>query len=214
MGNRLAFFGDLQLGTALRLMVPSWQRQGAQVYGGVDRTYSLATANSPSWLLELEVVSFWAPETDYSKKGFRAREMAVSSALQARSEAAHPVVWVENSSNSKTVGSVVGATITSNAHGFSNGDRVLIRRNGVGLYTLGSVSSVATDTFVITAILGSHTILAGDNIHLVEEYYGSCITRGMGALRPTTNDYYSEEVSFPFYSSGSATYARTSITLP
>jgi hypothetical protein len=208
---RYAFFGDLKLGTELRGIVPTWPRNVIQTFTGVDRTRGFVSSNSPNYTCELDVIAFVAPESDYSKKGFRARELAYANALIARSETPAPVVWVEDSSRSKTVTSATGGTVTCAGHGFSNGDKVLIRRSGATLYTYSAVGSVTSSTFVVSA---THTINAGDDIHLVEQAYSGMTYQQMSPIHPGEGgDYYAEEITFSFVGSGTTTYARTSVTL-
>ncbi len=208
---RLAFYGDLKLHSELRSIIPSETRGQTQTHQGVDRLRALHITTSPNYSTSLEVHCFWEPESDFSKKGFRSREMAQREALIARSESTHPVFWIEDDTLSKTVGSYSAPTVTSAAHGFSNGDVVLIRRLGSGLYTYGTISNVTTNTFDLG---DSHGIATGDDIHLVEGYWAGMIYGQMGAMRPSEHgDYYAEDVTYSFSGDGAATYQRTSITL-
>lgn len=208
---RLAYYGDLKLETELRSIVPSEARGNVQVHIGVDRLRALYVTTSPNYTTPLEVRCFWAPESDFSKTGFRAREMAVREALVARSEELHPVFWIEDDSLSKTVGSYSAPSVTSTSHGFSDGDVVLIRRLGSGLYTYGQISNATTNTFDLG---DSHGITTGDDIHLVEKYWAGMVYNQMGAITPAEHgDYYAEDVTYSFSGSGDTTYQRTSITL-
>ena len=209
--GRLAFYGDLKLETELRSIIPSEARGNLQVHQGVDRLRALHVTTSPNYTTSLEVHCFWGPETDFSKTGFRAREMAVREALIARSESLHPVFWIEDDALSKTVGSYSSPTVTSSSHGFSDGDVVLIRRFGSGLYTYGTISNTTTNTFDLG---DSHGITAGDDIYLVEKYWAGIAYDQMGAIQPSEHgDYYAEDVTYSFSGSGDATYQRTSTTL-
>ena len=197
--------------TELRSIIPSESRGNTQVHQGVDRLRALHIATSPNYSLALEVHCFWAPESDFSKVGFRAREMAVREALIARSESLHPVFWIEDDSLSKTVGSYTAPTVTSSSHGFSDGEVVLIRRLGSGLYTYGQISNSTTNTFDLG---DSHGITTGDDIHLVEGYWSGMLYQQMSRIQPSEHgDYYAESVVYSFSGSGDTTYQRTSITL-
>ncbi len=208
---RLAFYGDLKLETELRSIIPSESRGNAQVHVGVDRLRALHVTSSPNYSVSLEVHCFWGPETDFSKTGFRAREMAQREALVARSESLHPVFWIEDDTLSKTVGSYSAPTVTSTSHGFSDGDVVLIRRLGSGLYTYGAISNATTNTFDLA---DNHGITTSDDIHLVESYWAGMVYGQMGAIQPSEHgDYYAEDVPYSFSGSGDSTYQRTSITL-
>lgn len=208
---RLAFFGDLKLPSEMRYVIPEHVRGVSQVHQGVDRARALHMPTSPNFTVNLLVRCFWAPETDYSKAGFRAREYAVRDALITRSEATYPLVWVETDIG-KTVSSYSAPTVTCTAHGLSNGDVVLIRRNGQDLYTLGAISSVATNTFEVTA---GHAIQNGDDVHLVQAYWEGMIFQDMSAIEPVeaAGDYYAEAVDYRFFGGGTVTYNATSITL-
>src|SRR5262249_25797834 len=104
MGLRLAYFGDLRLPTKLKGIVPSWSRGSVQTYQGLDRTNGLVTANSPNWVTGLDVVCELSPESTFTKKAHRSRELTTANALKDRGEAVHPVVWIEDGASPKTVG--------------------------------------------------------------------------------------------------------------
>lgn len=191
-------------------MIPTWSRGLTQTFQGVDRTRGLVVPNSPNWLLNLEVITAVSPESTYTKAAFRAREIATVNALVARSEAVAPVVWIEDSTKSKTVGSITGTTVTTTGHGFSTGDRVLIRRTGLGLYSVCTVGTTTSNTFVVSG--ATHTIQAGDDIHLIEEYHGEMAYTGSDAIQ-SPGDYYTESWSHKFMGPGSTYYTRTTVTL-
>jgi hypothetical protein len=212
---RLAFYGDLQLGSELRAIVPSQARGNLQVHQGGDRLRALVTAASPNLTTALDVQTFIAPDSTFSKKGFRSYEMAMRGALTSRANRTDPVMWIETSTPTRTVGSFASPTVTCNGHGLSNGNVVLIRRSGVGYYTLSTISGVTTNTFVVVSLSSSHTITAGDNIYLVEQAYYGCVWQDLAEMQPAPNgDYYCEMASFKFLASGSTTYSATTTTLP
>jgi hypothetical protein len=205
--SRYAFFGDLKLPTLLRGLVPQIQRGVTQMFQGNDRLRALVVAASPNFVAGLDAICFIAPET---KKGFRSREMALHAALVERGEGYYPVCWIDDSTRSKVVGSYSAPTITSNSHGFSNSDRVLIRRAGVGLYTIGTVAGATSNTFTVSA---NHAILAGDEIHLIEEYYDRMVFQDISPIRLSADgDYYTEELTYKFVGNGSTVYARTTVS--
>jgi hypothetical protein len=209
---RRAYWGDLQLPTELQAIVPQMERGSLQVHQGVDRDRALIVSTSPNLSFRLDVQCFWEPESDYSKRAFRARERAVQQSLANRAKTAYPVVWIEADTPTRTVSGFSGSTVTCASHGLSNGDVVLIRRNGVGLYTVSAVGGVTSSTFTVSA---GHAIQNGDNIFLVEQYHAGCTFAGMSPIEPAEHgDYYAEQVSYSFATSGSLGYARTSVTLP
>lgn len=135
---RRAYFGDLLLQRELRRIVPTIERGTFQVHQGVDRVRALVDGSSAGFTMTLSVRCFWGPESDYSKEGFRARDLKTANALVSRSLAAHPLVYVKDDALAKVVDSYAAPTITSAGHGFANSSIVLIRREGA--YTLGTVS--------------------------------------------------------------------------
>lgn len=211
---RRAYFGDVRLPTVLRSVVPDEQRGFTQVHVGVDRTTALLLPTSPNYSTRLQVQTFWDPETDYSKTGFRTREGKVREALRNRSEATYPLLWVEDDTKSTTIASFSGniITTTANPNGFANGDVVLIRRNGADLYTVGVVGSRDATHITVTA---QHAYQNGDGIHLVQRYWSNVIFDAMGPISPSERgDYFAEEASFMFLSStATPAYERTSVTL-
>lgn len=210
---RLAYFGDLKLPSVLRGIVPEEPRGFTQVHVGVDRDTALHIPTSPNYSTRLLVTTHWDPETDYSKKGFRAKERSLRSALRARSEATHPVIWIDDSTYSTTISSFSGSVITTaaNPHSFSVSDVVLVRRNGSGLYTVGAISAKTSNTITVAP---SHAYQNGDTIHLVEAYWGGMIFDSMGSIPlGSGHDSYTEEATFVFVGSGTSTYSRTSVSL-
>lgn len=209
MPTRLAFLGDLQLGSELRHIIPAQERRVTQLFDGVDRSRALIVPASPNITYNLNVITFFAPESTYSKESFRAREWLIREALISRSEATYPLIWATELN--KTVSNYTGSTVTAAGHGMSNGNYTLIRRNGVGLYTLSAIGNVATDTFDITA---GHAVQAGDDVYLVERYWNGCLFVAFESLEPSENgDYYSEMGKFTFACSGSSYYSKTSVTM-
>jgi len=210
---RRAYFGDVRLPGVLRSVVPDEPRGFTQIHVGVDRTTALVLPTSPNYMTRLMVTTFWDPESDFSKKGFRARETKVREALRSRSEATYPLCWIEDDTKSTTITSFTGnvITTTANPNGFANGDVVLVRRNGTGLYTIGVVSSRDANHITVTA---AHAYQNGDGIHLVEKYWAGMIFDALGALAPTgTSDSHAMDATFGFTGTGSSTYDRTSVTL-
>lgn len=185
-------------------------------FQGTDQKRALVIPASSNNELGLEVRCF-APPNSASKdrKGFRSILRAVRVALEDRSLRADPVVWVEDDSRSKVVGGYAAPTVTSVAHGFSNTDVVLVRRAGAGLFSLGVVSAVAADTFVITATGGTalHAIAAGDEIHLVEGWWSGMVYAGLDRIPPGEDDSWSDAAVYRFAGSGSSSYARTTASV-
>lgn len=209
---RRAYWGDLLLPTEMRAIVPALNRGTLQTFQGVDRDRALIVASSPGISFSVDVSCFWEPESDFEKKGFRAREQAVHDALVARAYTPATLSWIESDEPARTVGGVAGLTITCASHGLSTGDRVLIRRSGLGLSSVCTIAVLTSNTFAITT--PSHSVQNGDNILRIEAYWPGCVFAAMAPMEPQEHgDYYSEAVSYTFSTSGSLTYRRTSITL-
>lgn len=212
------YFGDFRLWKAGDTHVEEPQRAVALEYQGVDQERALIVPSSPNLSLPLRVLCLGEPNpVAANRRGWKALVAALRRGLEARSERADPVVWVEDDSRSKLVTGYAAPTVTSAAHGFSNGDVVLVRRAGPGLWSLATVGAAAANTFTVTAVAGGqlHAIQAGDEIHLVEAYYLQNVYLGLEPVVPGAegDDWLAERVTYLFKSSGRYTYNRTAATV-
>lgn len=210
--NERYFYGDLRLWQHGLDHVEAPARGQLLSFQGVDQKRALVIPASANHQLELAVRCFGAPNpASKTRRGFRAILRALRVALEDRSLRADPVVWVEDDSRSKVVGGYAAPTITSVAHGFADGDVVLVRRLGAGLFSLATVSAAAADTFVVTAVAGTalHAIAAADEIHLVEGYWAGMVFAGLAPVTPGDEDWWTEGLEYRFSGSGSSSYART-----
>ena len=90
------------------------------------------------------------------------------------------------------------------------GDVVLVRRAGVGLFSLGTVSGATGTAFNISSLMVGiplHAFLAGDEVLLVEAYWAGMVWRD---FEPRNEQgWWAKEVVYTFRGSGALTYART-----
>lgn len=210
--ERRAFYGDLLLPDTLYGWHPSEPRGSVQWHDGLDQQEAVAFAQSPNYRPALEVVTFWDPEASYTKEGFRAKEAAVRAAARARSERSDPVFWVEDIG--LTVSTYVGTTVTTSAaHGLIVGDVVLVRRNGLGLFTYAELATVGSTTTFDVA--DGHGIANGDDVYRVEEYIAGQIFRDLAqiSVKPEKGDHYEPAAKFLFFGSHASWYTREAVTL-
>lgn len=206
------YFGDLRLWQLGLDHVEAGDRAGNLSFEGVDRKRRLVIPASPNVGLELLVRCVGSPNpASVDRKGFRAALRAMRVALEDRADRADPVVWIEDDRRSKTVTGWAAPTVTCAAHGYANGDVVLVRRLGAGLWSLATVSNVAAGTFDLTAVTGTalHAIAAADEIHLVEGYWLGMVASSPERVEPGEEDWWAEAIGYRFVGSGSTTYART-----
>lgn len=210
--NERYFYGDLRLWQYGLDHVEAPMRGQLLKFQGVDQKRALVIPASANNELELKVRCFGAPNpASKTRRGFRAVLRAMRVALEDRSLRADPVVWVEDDARSKAVTGFATPTITSAGHGFSNGDVVLVRRLGAGLFSLATVGAAAANTFQVTPVAGTtlHAIAAADEIHLVEGYWLGMTFAGLDEVAPGDEDWWTEGIGYRFAGSGSTSYART-----
>src|ERR1051326_142909 len=177
------YWGDFRLWREGIAHVEEDQAGETEEHHGVYRKAALHVPDSPNWSLGGAVSCLGAPNPNSKdQKGWRATYRALRVALRDRSLVAYPLVWVEDEGTLKAVTSYVAGVLTSAAHGRSNGDVVLIRRAGIGLFSLATVGGATADTFTLTAIAGTtlHAIAAADEILLVEGYWLPMLYKGVG----------------------------------
>lgn len=212
--NERFYWGDFRLGQHGVEHVENPDRGTVQEFEGVDQKRRLVIANSANSGLELVVTVLLTTSSAPSRKAFRSALRATRVALEDRSLRQDPVVWVEDTTLSKAVGSYAAPVVTSVAHGRANGDVVLIRRAGAGLWTLATLSSVGADVFTVTAVTGGqvHAIAAADEIHLVEEYWTDMVMAAQPRVPPASGDHWGL-LEYSFKGSGRFSYARTSASV-
>lgn len=212
------YFGDFRL---WREGIHHWEiptRGVTQEFEGVDQEHALVLPASSNTKLELAVRCLGAPNpADKTQKGWRALLRALRRGLVDRSLRSDPLVWIQDDGVSDVVGSYAAPQITANGHPFTNGDVVLVRRAGLGLWSLATVSSAAANTFDVAAVAGTslHAIQAADELFLVEEYYLGMVGQLVEPAVPQTDqaDVYAPELVYKFKGSGRYDYARTSASV-
>ncbi len=184
-----------------------------QEFQGVDQTHGLMIPASSNTTLRIRVRTFGAPNpSSIDRKGFRSVLAQVRAGLVARSLRADPLVWIEDDTVTDTVTSFAGSTITAAGHPFADGDVVLVRRLGVGLWSLATVSAAGAGGFDVTAVGTTtlHAIQPADEIYRVEGYYLGAIAEGIDTVPPKDDgDFYADELAYTFATSGLYTYERT-----
>lgn len=206
------YFGDVRLHKHGIDHVGAPARRVMQTFDGVDQIRALVLPASASNSRGVRVRCFAAPNAaSPDRKGFRSDLEAMARLLEARSLRSDPLVWIEDDTLSKAVGGYAAPAVTCVAHGRTTGDVVLIRRLGLGLFSLATVTVTGADTFNVAAVAGTalHAIAAADEIHLVEEYYLGMAFAAMGEVQPGEGDFWSDGVQYGFLGSGSVWYART-----
>lgn len=204
------YYGDLRLWREAIAPEERYARTLLQEFQGVDQPRVLVIAASGNAGLDLEARCLGFPNpAAKNRKGWVAVKRALRVAMDARLHRTDPVVWVEDDTRSKVVGGYSTPTITSTAHGFANGDVVLVRRAGAGLYAVATVGGVTADTFTVTPVAGTtlYAIAAADEVHLVEAYWLGMVWRDFEPKGEA--GWWAKEVAYRFRGSGASTYART-----
>src|SRR5438045_987234 len=130
--NERYYFGDVRLYQHGMGHDGDGQRGSVQEFQGVDQKRALVTALSPNLARDLVVQCMAPPQAAArNRKGFRGALEEMRELLEARSDRADPVAWVEDDARSKVVGAYAAPLVTSVAHGYATGDVLLVRRLGV-----------------------------------------------------------------------------------
>jgi hypothetical protein len=208
------YYGDLRL---WREGIAPEERYGRillQEFQGIDQARVLVIAASANAGLDLEVRCLGFPNPSAkNRRGWIAVKRALRVAMDARIHRTDPVVWIEDDTTRRVVTSYGGspAVNVAGGHPHANGDVVLIRRLGVGLFSLGTVMNATGTAFDVASVLMPglplHAIQAGDEILLVEAYWPGMVWRD---FEPRGEQgWYAKDVAYSFRGSGSASYART-----
>jgi hypothetical protein len=188
-------------------------RGDLQVHPGADRTEALVVPASPNFNLQVVVKTLGFPNpASKDQKGWRSTMAALRKGLRARSERADPLVWIEHDLPTRVLSAVAPNLKITGGHGFVNGDVVLIRRLGVGLYSLGTVAVVDADEFNVTSLAGAlHAIAVNDDVYLVEQYWYPMVYQRVAPAEPQQKgDWWGKELVYTFLGPGTSTYERTS----
>ena len=109
---------------------------------------------------------------------------------------------------------ILVALTVAGGHPYVNGDVVLVRRAGVGLFSLGSVLGATGTAFNLSSLslgIPLHAILAGDEVFLVEAYWLGMVWRDFEPR--DERGWWAREVGYTFRGGGALTYARTTATV-
>lgn len=221
MSNKRAYWGDLRLWYAAINYVESTPRGASITVPGIDRTEALHIHTSPNFGGDVEIHTVFLPSA-LTQEDHRARVAAMLTALEARAglnQPAHPLVWVADNARSRVVDSYAAPVVTSAGHGFANGDVVLMRRLGPGLYGVGYVSNVTANTFTVVFENdwgGGYAVQGGDDILLVERVWAGHGYQGMGPLPldpASGGDYFAADTVYTFSGSRASGYTRTVVDL-
>lgn len=211
------YFGDFRLWKAADTFDAAPTRLPVQEHVGVDQDRVLVVSNTLGAGVVLTALCAGEPNpVARNQRGWKSLSAALRAGLEARGTRKDPFVWVADDTRSKAVTSYAAPTVTRAAHGFSNGDVLLVRRAGVGLWSLVTVSGAAAGTFDVAAVTGTslHAIAGGDELHLVEAYHlGMAYVGLQGSGLDPRGDWLAERIAYTFRGSGRYTYHRTAASV-
>jgi len=212
MGKR-CYYGDLRLYSDARIPEEAPSRGLVQKFQGWKAERALFVPTSPCHELTLTVRAFLKPvAATPTQVGFRGALQQHRKALWARSHLLHPVCWIGDDATERTVNSAGGAVIgVSAAHGFVALDYVLIRRDGLSLYTLAQVADVPDSTHItVPTAQQTHAVASGDKVLRVDLWWSGMVfdARAPVAGNLGQPDFYAEEGVYVFQGGPTAEYAR------
>lgn len=221
MSNKRAYFGDLRLWYAASVYTEAMPRTVSMSVPGIDRDEPLHIPTNPNFDNTVEIHTVFLPYA-LTQEDYRARVAAMLDwlrVLAAMDQPLHPLVWVADNTRTKSVDSYTQPVVTSPAHGFAQGDVVLIRRDGLaGAYEVGYVNNPDANTFefILNASWASqgYTPNPGDDILLAERVWGGMSFQDMAPLPlGTGGDYYNPDTVYTFRGSRHLNYTRTVVDL-
>ena len=212
------YYGDLRLWRTGRYIEAKRPRGGMQVYEGIDSKDALVLPTSPNYNTELECHTLFDPTADangdFTRFSLQSIVDAMSEALVARSAARAPVCWIEDSSDTtvnRSISAVAGGLLTVGSNSFANNDWVLVRRLGVGLWTLSQVSGRTATQITVTA---AHPITTSDTVMLVHQFWKNMVfdsNQGIGVGKD--GGHFSDDVTYPFKGTCPAAYRYSRLTV-
>lgn len=218
-----AFFQDLKL-WGVYLRPTTTDRRQVHEHEGIDQPYALVIPTSPNHGGTVRVATVWEPGDTPTWQTFRARERALRHALYARSDKTGPLCIVDDA-NKATVSLFSSGVITlasTPPYAFQVGDAILVRRLGVGLYTLATVAAIGSwppytvtlGTVIQYGEIPADTIQPGDDVHKVELAWSGLTFESFPELVSGEHgDYYAEEAGFVFRGLGVASDPGPTIDL-
>lgn len=213
-----AYYGDFRLWREGIEYLERPSRASVQTFDGVDQDHALVIPSSVNAQLEVSVRCLGYPNpVQRDRAGFRAILRAVRAGLQARADRLDALVWIEDDGTLRTLSGVAGPLQTSTPHGYSTGDVLLIRRAGVGLWTLLSATVVGADTFTGAAVSGTilHALAPGDEVLRVDAYWLGMVAQPFPQpVEPRDEgDFWNPSIEYGFQGDGKLTYARAVATV-
>lgn len=213
-----AYYGDFRLWREGIDYLERPARAAVQEFEGVDQDLALVIPSSVNARLEVLVRTLGYPNpVQKDRAGFRAILRAVRAGLQARADRLDPLVWIEDDTTLRVLAAASPSLQTTAPHGYSTGDRLLIRRAGVGLWTLLAATVTGADTFTGSAVTGTqlHAIAAGDEVLRVDAYWVGMVAQPFPQpVEPRDEgDFWNPRVEYIFKGSGEHTYSRAVATV-
>lgn len=208
------FHGDLRLYHHGEDHVEEPLRAPPQEHQGVDQDRIYLVPSSPSHSLNVHVSCLAVPNSAaVTAAGWKAQVAALRRAREARAERLDPLVWVARDDLSTAVSAWAAPNLTCPGNTYGIGDVLLVRRLGVGLWSLVSVTGVPGGGVVAVAAVSPtalHAIQNGDEVHLVEAYYQGMAWTQLEPIGPGRfGGWVSERLSYGFRGAGLLTYNRT-----
>jgi hypothetical protein len=210
------YYGDFRLWREAISPEERYARTLLQEFQGIDQPRVLVIAASANAGLDLECRCLGFPNPgSKTKKGWIAVKRGLRIGMEARIHRTDPVIWVEDDTTLRVVtGLGVPYVQIAGGHPYVNGDVVLIRRSGVGTYSLATVLNATGTAFDISSLMVGiplHAIMAGDEVLLVEAYWAGMVWRD---FEPRNEQgWWAKEVGYTFRGSGALSYARTPATV-
>lgn len=205
------YYGDFRLWREAIAPEERYARTLLQEFQGIDQARVLVIAASGNAGLDLEARCLGFPNPSAkNRKGWVAVKRALRLGMDARIHRTDPVVWVEDDTRSKAVTAYAPGTVTAPGNDAQVGDVILLRRAGVGLWSLATVQGIPVPgSLTILPVAGTtlHAIAAGDELHLVEAYWLGMVWRDFEPRGDA--GWYAKEVAYAFRGSGASSYART-----
>ena len=207
------YYGDFRLWREAIAPDERYGRTVLQEFPGIDQPRVLVIAASGNAGLDLECRCLGFPNPgSKSKKGWVAVKRGLRVGMDARIHRTDPVVWIEDDTTRRVLTSVGGspALHVAGGHPYVNGDVVLVRRAGVGLFSLGTVSGATGTAFDLSSLsvgIPLHALAAGDEAFLVEAYWLAMVWRDFEPR--DERGWWAKDVGYTFRGNGAVTYART-----
>jgi len=182
MGDRIAYFGSVKLGTELLSIDSTHERQGRTAIAGIDQARVKLETRSPNFLWTHRV---WTQEV--AAPASRTTEQLAKDLLDemvdledvSDDNILRPLVWIEDAAKATTVSGVetAGATVQVEIASLSTlgavaGDYVFILGSTFAEVCL--VSGTHTSADYVTLATLANNLAGGEAIILVSVHYPSC----------------------------------------